>query len=285
MNNAVISRLGKEQGLSIYNPSYARVKPALTQQSGASGAKGKNSVSPSVRSSPQQPQAVAKPNADSVSPRDKPSSPSRQGDSASKPKTSSAPSAPSGETSGLTRAELNLIQKLQRRENEVQSHEQAHIAAGGRFVQGGATYTYRMGPDGKMYAVGGEVSIDTSPVPGDPQATLEKARQIRRAALAPAEPSAQDLQAAAKASRMAARARAEMRSEEGSQAESSGDDRRGQPASEPLSGNRDAAFRGLNQRESLNAPPAPFVLQTYWQQGGEEMYAKHYSGSEVNKRA
>ncbi len=61
-----------------------------------------------------------------------------------------------------------------------------------------------------MFAVGGEVSIDTSPVPGDPGATLQKARRIRQAALAPADPSAQDMRVAARASQMALEARAEL---------------------------------------------------------------------------
>ena len=45
------------------------------------------------------------------------------------------------------------------------------------------------GPDGQRYAIGGEVPIDLSAVPGNPQATLQKALTIRRAALAPTDPS------------------------------------------------------------------------------------------------
>lgn len=37
---------------------------------------------------------------------------------------------------------------------------------------------YKTGPDGVKYAVSGEVLIDTSRVPGDPQATLQKAQLI-----------------------------------------------------------------------------------------------------------
>jgi hypothetical protein len=47
-------------------------------------------------------------------------------------------------------------------------------------------------PDGCDYALGGEVAIDTSAIAGDPEATLRKMEQIRRAALAPANPSGQD---------------------------------------------------------------------------------------------
>lgn len=88
-------------------------------------------------------------------------------------------------------------------------HEQAHASAGGVYA-GAPQYDFTTGPDGGRYAIGGEVSIDTAPVPGDPQATLEKAQTVRRAALAPAEPSEQDRRVAAEASQMAAQARVEL---------------------------------------------------------------------------
>ncbi|MDH5391580.1 MAG: putative metalloprotease CJM1_0395 family protein [Gammaproteobacteria bacterium] len=107
-------------------------------------------------------------------------------------------------------AEASQIQKLQSRDREVRSHEAAHIAAGGQHVTSGASFTYQRGPDGRLYAVGGEVSISTSAVPADPQATLAKAEVIRRAALAPADPSSQDLRVASDATRMASRARVDI---------------------------------------------------------------------------
>jgi hypothetical protein len=78
--------------------------------------------------------------------------------------------------------------------------------AAGPYARGAPHYEYVRGPDGRLYAVAGEVKIDTSPVPGDPEATLEKARAIKRAALAPANPSPQDRRVAALADRMAAKA-------------------------------------------------------------------------------
>jgi len=186
----------------------------------------------------------------------------------------------------MSRAELEMIRELQTRENEVQAHEQAHIAAGGRYVQGGASFTYRMGPDGRMYAVGGEVSIDTSPVPGDPQATLEKARQIRRAALAPSEPSAQDLQAAAKASRMAARARAEMRQERGSESGAAGQGQSGQEVSRPFAGSGPVGSPGENRAQSLHAPPPPEVAKhAYLRQSVGEGAHDRGAGLRVRHRA
>jgi len=105
--------------------------------------------------------------------------------------------------------EAEEIRKMQERDREVRAHEAAHAAAGGAFA-GSPSYTFERGPDGQSYATGGEVSIDVSPVAGDPQATLQKAQQIRTAALAPAEPSAQDMKIAQRAQTMAAKARMEL---------------------------------------------------------------------------
>ena len=118
-----------------------------------------------------------------------------------------------GETE-LSAEERQELQELRQRDAEVRAHEQAHIAAGGQYVTGGASYSYETGPDGRQYAVEGEVSIDSSPVPGDAEKTEEKARTVRRAALAPANPSPQDQRIAADAARMEAEARMEQRQEE-----------------------------------------------------------------------
>jgi hypothetical protein len=101
------------------------------------------------------------------------------------------------------------VLELKAIDQKVRAHEMAHISAGSGVVRSGATFSYTKGPDGKLYATGGEVQVDTSPVPGDPDATIEKAEQIQRAALAPADPSSQDRAVAAKAAAMANQARAE----------------------------------------------------------------------------
>jgi hypothetical protein len=95
---------------------------------------------------------------------------------------------------------LSQLAQLKSRDSEVRAHEAAHMAAGGRYVTGGASYTYQKGPDGGQYAVGGEVGIDTSSVPGRPEETAQKMRTVRAAALAPSEPSSADLSVAAAAS-------------------------------------------------------------------------------------
>jgi hypothetical protein len=107
---------------------------------------------------------------------------------------------------------LIALQKLAQTDRKVRSHEQAHLAAAGPYARGGATYTFERGPDGRLYAVGGEVAIDTSPVAGDPEATLRKAQAIKASALAPADPSAQDRAVAAQAAQLAASAQAEIHS-------------------------------------------------------------------------
>ncbi len=126
--------------------------------------------------------------------------------------SSEAPKGTSADPSKqeLSRAEQIELRKLKQRDLEVRAHEQAHIAAGGSYVQGGARFSYTLGPDGNRYAVGGEVSIDTSSVPQDPEATLRKAEAVRKAALAPAQPSARDRAVAAEAARMAAEAKQEV---------------------------------------------------------------------------
>lgn len=93
--------------------------------------------------------------------------------------------------------QLRLIAELQARDREVRAHESAHKAVGGSLA-GGMSFSYQTGPDGRRYAVGGEVSIDTGGE-RDPQATIAKMRQVIAAALAPAQPSAQDRAVAAAA--------------------------------------------------------------------------------------
>jgi hypothetical protein len=118
---------------------------------------------------------------------------------------------PPGNAQGLTQQDARIVQQLQSRDREVRSHEAAHIVAGAQLVSA-ASFTLQRGPDGRSYVVSGEVSIDTSAVPGDPEATLAKQLIVRRAALAPAQPSPQDLRVASQANQTAAQARVEIAS-------------------------------------------------------------------------
>ncbi|QWR76951.1 putative metalloprotease CJM1_0395 family protein [Candidatus Magnetomonas plexicatena] len=103
------------------------------------------------------------------------------------------------------------VQKLKQRDQDVRAHELAHQSVGGRYA-GAPHYEYQTGPDGKKYAVGGEVSIDTSSEK-DPEATVQKMRQVRASALAPADPSAQDMKVASEASQKEAAAQGEVAKE------------------------------------------------------------------------
>lgn len=101
------------------------------------------------------------------------------------------------------------LQELKAIDQKVRAHEAAHQAAGAGLVRGGS-FTYRKGSDGQLYAVGGEVIIDTGSVPGNPRATLAKMQQVQAAALAPADPSPQDRAVAAAAAATAQKAQAEL---------------------------------------------------------------------------
>ncbi|MEL6341780.1 MAG: putative metalloprotease CJM1_0395 family protein [Myxococcota bacterium] len=104
----------------------------------------------------------------------------------------------------LSDEEKQVVAKLQARDREVRAHEQAHMSAGGGMA-GAASYTYQTGPDGKRYAIGGEVPISV-PASTNPQQALMNAQQLRAAALAPASPSGQDRAVAAQAANMIAEA-------------------------------------------------------------------------------
>ena len=118
-------------------------------------------------------------------------------------------SVPAAKTDELTAQEQQQVAQLKQIDRQVRAHEQAHLSVGGDLVRGGASFTYQTGPDQQRYAVAGEVSIDVSPA-DTPQETLPKAAHIRAAALAPADPSAQDQSVAAQAERMAGEARMEI---------------------------------------------------------------------------
>jgi hypothetical protein len=109
---------------------------------------------------------------------------------------------------GFSPEEQSQLAKLKARDRDVRQHEQAHMAAGAGLITSSASFTYQKGPDGVNYAIGGEVGISTSPG-RTPDETIARARQIKAAALAPADPSGQDQAVAAKAAQMEQGARQE----------------------------------------------------------------------------
>jgi hypothetical protein len=105
--------------------------------------------------------------------------------------------------------DLKKIEELKKIDKKVHIHEEAHLSAAGGYARGGANYDYVEGPDGKRYANGGHVNLDTGKEK-TPEATIRKANVIQKAALAPADPSPADRQIAAGATKMAADAQKEI---------------------------------------------------------------------------
>jgi len=134
---------------------------------------------------------------------------SEQKDSIQDQKTDSTDTQQARQETQQQREDQAIIRDLAATDRRVKAHEQAHASVGGVHA-GSASFTYKTGPNGVRYAVGGEVPIDTSAVPGNPQATLRKAEQVSRAALAPADPSSTDRRVASSAQALASKARYEI---------------------------------------------------------------------------
>ncbi len=169
----------------------------------------------------------------------------------------------------LTPEEQRIVNDLKKRDAEVKAHEQAHIAAGGPYVRGAASYEYERGPDNRNYAVGGEVSIDTSPE-NTPEATIRKMQIVRRAALAPANPSGQDRSVAAQASQIEAQARQELQKEKQEEKEKNFDSSVKQVDSNQIDGNQNSQVRQpatRNHNKDLSPAIEP-VLAAYHQTSG-----------------
>ena len=105
----------------------------------------------------------------------------------------------------LSTEDQQMISELRRTDQKVRAHEQAHAAAGGTNVR----YEYETGPDGRSYAVSGTTDIAVRVLASDANGKLAQARKLRAAAMAPADPSAQDLAVTARAVHLETEARAE----------------------------------------------------------------------------
>lgn len=242
-------------GATSYPAPAATLLPARTLASNISP-----DVSPDITRAAQSPVAAAQPLADeqSASAREEADKPADASTTSENAKSRGGEPSPQQQ-----RLEQLEIAQLVSRDQEVRTHEQAHAAVGGRYA-GTPSYTYERGPDGKRYAVGGEVGIDTSPIPNDPEATLRKMEVVIRAALAPAEPSAQDRQVAAQAQLQMAEARVELAQQQRSEA---------QAASEARSEQRQADEEATAEEDKSAAPvqqdrPPPPSLDLYKQLSG-----------------
>ncbi len=109
----------------------------------------------------------------------------------------------------LSEEEEKIVDDLKQTDQEVRAHEQAHKSAGGAYA-GAIQFETVTGPDGRKYAVGGEVPIDATPIANNPAATIQKMDIVIRAALAPAQPSSQDFSVARAAQQARAQAQKEL---------------------------------------------------------------------------
>ncbi|MEQ6884312.1 putative metalloprotease CJM1_0395 family protein [Salicola sp. Rm-C-2C1-2] len=160
-------------------------------------------------------------------------------------------------------AQQSTVQELRRRDQQVRQHEQAHQVLGGQYA-GAATYTYQRGPDGQLYAVGGQVSIDSSPIPDDLEATINKMQTVRSAALAPAEPSPQDIRVAQEATRQLLQARSELRSQRQQGADAGEGETQSAPGAEAAASDRSGGddarislFRNVDGIPATNSTTSP----------------------------
>lgn len=108
----------------------------------------------------------------------------------------------------LTEEETQKIEQLKARDSEVRVHENQHKSVGGQYAQA-PSYTYEKGPDGKSYVTDGEVQISISEE-STPEKTISKMQQVRKAALAPAEPSGADRNVANQAQQIINKAQQEL---------------------------------------------------------------------------
>lgn len=109
----------------------------------------------------------------------------------------------------LTPQQKQQIAELKARDAEVKSHEQAHRAAAAGISASAPSYEYETGPDGKKYAVGGEVNLSFVQG-GDLRSNIANAQAMKAAALAPSQPSGQDMAVARAAERMIAEAKQQL---------------------------------------------------------------------------
>jgi len=110
----------------------------------------------------------------------------------------------------LTQDEKVQLNQLKAADTKVRAHEAAHQS--GPAASGGASFTYEKGPDGVMYAVAGEVPVRIQ-TGSTPQESISNLQGVIATALAPADPSGQDLSVASKARVMLMKAQQEFAQE------------------------------------------------------------------------
>lgn len=120
----------------------------------------------------------------------------------------------------LTPEQKQEVEKLKARDTEVRAHEQAHIAAAAGLATSAPVYTFQKGPDGKNYAIGGEVNVSFTEG-SDPKENIAHAEAMAAAALAPADPSSQDLAVASNAEKIITEEKQKLAEQQSKKAETS----------------------------------------------------------------
>lgn len=123
----------------------------------------------------------------------------------------------------LTPEQEQVVAKLKARDAEVRAHEQAHISAAAGISASAPTFEYQTGPDGKQYAIGGEVTVSFVEVK-DPKENIANAEAMLASALAPSQPSSQDMAVASSAEKIIADAKQELAEKEAQESKSKGAD-------------------------------------------------------------
>jgi hypothetical protein len=181
----------------------------------------------------------------------------------------------------LTPEQMRQIASLQRIDALVRQHEQMHVAAGGSVITSGPNYSYAYGPDGKQYAVSGEVGIDTSPG-SKPQENIDKGRMIQRAALAPPDPSPQDLQAAAVGGQLEAQGHTDLVAELAAEREAEATARRTQAVQPEEVVTRSSADASTDTNESTAVAAAEVESKDFSQSFLSRVYATGQSASNAS---
>jgi hypothetical protein len=145
-----------------------------------------------------------------------------------------------GASGELTPQEQRQVAELQQIDRNVRAHEAAHVAAGRGVVTSGANYAYTYGPDGRQYAIGGEVGIDTAPEQ-KPEDNIEKGSAIQAAALAPRDPSAQDYRVASIGARLESQGHADLARQRAEETAAPASDRAGRAAGQATPADSDTA--------------------------------------------
>ena len=109
--------------------------------------------------------------------------------------------------------EQRVVDKLQIRDREVRAHEMSHGIDPNLIKIGSAQFDYTIGPDGKAYATGGKVTLATGN-PTSPEDAVDKAQALKKASMAPGNPSPQDFQALNAAISMEAEAQSNIYSDD-----------------------------------------------------------------------